>query len=111
MSAGTPPHGYWTEIYMPGGRPSKALTPEMAELNERLNASETMLRGRIGDQRVDDLIARFMAAGKADGRLFTALYAKRDPYRWLAQYWAPMHTRTQKGLEVLRRVIEQPTNH
>jgi hypothetical protein len=63
--------------------------PATQMLNARLNASEKMLRGRIGDQKVDDLIDRFMATGKADPRLFTALYKKRDPYRWLAQYWAP----------------------
>ena len=63
--------------------------PEMEKLNALLNASETMLRARIGDQQVDDLINRFMAAGKADPVLFKALYAKRDPYRWIAQHWAP----------------------
>jgi hypothetical protein len=63
--------------------------PDYDVLNARLNASETMLRGRIGDARVDALITQFMAAGKADQRLFTALYKKRDPYRWLTQHWAP----------------------
>ena len=111
MSAGTPPHGYWTEVYMPG-RPSKSkMTPEMDGLNAKLNASETMLRGRIGDVKVNKLIKQFWAAGMKDPKLFKALYAKRDPYRWLAQYWAPMHKRTQKGLKVLRSVIEQPTTH
>ena len=65
-------------------------------LNARLNASEAKLRARIGDQQVDDLIDRFMAAGKANPALFKALYAKRDPYRWLARYWAPK---------------QRPTNH
>ena len=62
---------------------------EMRRLNDKLNASETMLRGRIGDQKVEDLIRQFKAAATADPKLFKALYAKRDPYRWLAQHWAP----------------------
>lgn len=65
------------------------MTPEMDALNAKLNASETMLRGRIGDVKVNKLIEQFMTAGKADRRLFTALYKKRDPYRWIAQHWAP----------------------
>ena len=62
---------------------------EMHALNAKLNASEEMLRQRIGRQMVTQLIRQFKAAAMADPRLFTALYKKRDPYRWLAQHWAP----------------------
>jgi hypothetical protein len=66
--------------------------PATKELNARLNASETMLRGRIGDQRVDELIEQFRAA--ATPALFDVLYTKRDPYRWLARYWRPKQSPT-----------------
>ena len=92
-------------------RHRKQSDPKMEALNARLNASETMLRARIGDQRVDDLIERFRATGMKDPALFHELYAKRDPYRWIAQYWAPRHARTQKGVEVLRRVFPQRFAH
>ena len=62
-------------------------------LNDRLNESEDRLRNRLGPTRVNKLIEQFMAAGKKDPALFTALYKKRDPYRWLAQYWAPKQQR------------------
>ena len=84
---------------------------EMETLNVRLNASEFALRERIGAAKVDDLIVRFRAAAADYPPLFLELYAKRDPYRWLAQYWAPRHERTQKGVEVLRRVLEQRPLH
>ena len=62
---------------------------EMRWLNERLNYSEARLRKRLGAHKVSALIRQFKAAAKDDPALFTALYAKRDPYRWLAQHWAP----------------------
>ena len=87
------------------------MTPLGVTFNDKLNASETMLRGRIGDQKVEDLIRQFKAAATADPKLFKALYAKRDPYRWLAQYWAPRHERTQNGVEVLRGLLTQEQQH
>ena len=80
-------------------------------LNARLNASETLLRARIGDQQVDDLIARFRSAAKDYPPLFQELYAKRDPYRWLAQYWAPRHERMRRATEVVHKVLAQRSQH
>ena len=62
-------------------------------LNARLNASETMLRQRLGAHKVSALIRQFKVAAEDDPALFAALYKKRDPYRWLAQYWAPKQQR------------------
>ena len=76
-------------------------------LNERLNESEDRLRKKVGAQRVNALIEQFKAAAEADPALFRELYAKRDPYRWLAQHWAPRHERTQRLLPVLRSVLAE----
>ena len=65
-------------------------------LNDKLNASEEMLRQRIGRRKVNALIRQFKPAIMTNPKLAKAFYAKRDPYRWLAQHWAPK---------------QQPTNH
>jgi hypothetical protein len=62
---------------------------EMRILNERLNASEERLRARIGGRKVTALTRRFKAAAKDDVWLYLQLYAKRNPYDWLARFWAP----------------------
>ena len=85
--------------------------PETQELNMRLNESEERLRKRLGAQLVDDLIVQFRATAECNPRLFQELYAKRDPYRWLAQHWAPRHERTQKGVKILRSALAQRYAH
>ena len=67
--------------------------PAMEMLNARLNESEDRLRRRIGAQRVNALIEQFRVAALLQPRLFWELYAKSDPYRWLAQHWAPKQQR------------------
>ena len=78
----------------------------MEALNARLNASETMLRARIGDQQVEDLIVQFREAAEKYPPLFLELYAKRDPYRWLAQYWAPRDRRERQAKAVLGNMLQ-----
>ncbi len=80
-------------------------------LNVRLNESEARLRNRLGPTRVNKLIEQFRAAADVDPLLFTALYAKRDPYRWLAQHWAPRHERMQSYVKVLGGVLAQRSKH
>lgn len=71
-------YGGWTQAHAEGA------------INERLNISEAQLRERLGDDRkVDALIERFVAAMKADPAVISELYAQPDPYRWLAEDWAP----------------------
>jgi hypothetical protein len=53
-----------------------------AELNERLNLSEGLLRKEIGDKRVDALITDFKAAAAKDPSLSVKLGAQRNPYKW-----------------------------
>jgi hypothetical protein len=60
----------------------------MRRLNVKLNASETMLRLRIGSPKADALIRQFKTAAVDDPKLFKALYAKRDPYHWIFRHWA-----------------------
>ena len=54
-------------------------------LNERLNASEMMLRREIGAEAVDAAIAEFKQAAQADPSLFPKLYQQSDPYAWMAK--------------------------
>ena len=58
-------------------------------LNDRLNASEARLCKKVGKRRVSTLQRKFRAVADLDVSLYTRLYTKRDPYRWIAQYWAP----------------------
>jgi hypothetical protein len=53
-----------------------------AELNDRLYASESLLRKEVGDKKVDAATAYFRAAAAKDPSLFPKLYAQPDPYRW-----------------------------
>lgn len=69
--------GGWTQAHADGA------------FNERLNISEAQLRNRLGDAIVDGLIERFLAAKKANPELAEALYIQPDPFRWLAEDWAP----------------------
>jgi hypothetical protein len=62
---------------------------EMEALNARLNHSERLMRRKIGATRLRVLIVQFRAASRKDPALFTKLYKQRDPYRWLAEQWAP----------------------
>ena len=68
---------------------SRRMSRRALRCNAKLNASEAILRQRIGPQKVDELIRQFKVAAVDDPRLLKALYARRDPYRWIAQYWAP----------------------
>jgi hypothetical protein len=52
-------------------------------LNFRLNASENMLRKRIGAREVNRLIAEFKAEGHRTPRLWEMLYRQHDPYAWI----------------------------
>jgi hypothetical protein len=51
-------------------------------LNDRLNASELLLRKEVGDKKVDAAIAYFRAAAAQDPSLVSKLYAQPDPCRW-----------------------------
>jgi hypothetical protein len=62
---------------------------EMRLLNDRLNASEELLRAKVGRRKVTALTKQFKAAATADPTLWSQLYAKRNPYDWLARFWAP----------------------
>jgi hypothetical protein len=62
---------------------------EMEALNARLNHSERLVRRKIGATRLRVLIVQFRAASRKDPTLITKLYEQRDPYRWLAEQWAP----------------------
>jgi hypothetical protein len=53
-----------------------------AEQNDRLNASELVLRKQVGAEKVDALIAWFKAAAAKDPSMFQRLLAQPDPYAW-----------------------------
>jgi hypothetical protein len=58
------------------------VAPEQSELNARLNASELRLREKVGDAKVEALIAWVKAQAAKDATLFPKLYAQADPYAW-----------------------------
>jgi hypothetical protein len=62
---------------------------EEEALNARLNHSERLMHRKIGATRLRVLIVQFRAAARKDPALLTKLYKQRDPYRWLAEQWAP----------------------
>lgn len=62
-----------------------AVRAQHAMLNERLNTSETMLRDKLGDAKVDEYVGAFKAAAEKDPQLFGKLYSQPAPYQWLVR--------------------------
>lgn len=62
-----------------------AVRAQHAMLNERLNTSETMLRDKLGDAKVDEYVGAFKQAAEKDPQLFGKLYSQPAPYQWLVR--------------------------
>ena len=71
-----------------------------ADLNQRLNVSEIMLREKIGDEKLSEYVEEFRGMAEADPTLFSKLYSQPHPYNWL--------TREVERQRTLRDVGDDP---
>jgi len=71
-----------------------------ADLNQRLNVSEIMLREKIGDEKLSEYVNEFRSMAEADPTLFGKLYSQPHPYNWL--------TREVDRLRLVRDVGDDP---
>ena len=71
-----------------------------ADLNQRLNVSEIMLREKIGDEKLNQYVEEFRGMAEADPTLFGKLYSQPHPYNWL--------TREVERQRTLRDVGDDP---
>jgi len=56
-----------------------------AEINQRLNFSEMLVRKELGPEKVAAIIEEFKEAAKANPQLTQQLYAEPHPYEWAAK--------------------------